>query len=131
MAEDEAAVRAALAALDAAFERRDAAAALDLCTDDVVFIGSGDGEEAVGRDAVAAMVAALAPEMDGAAFSLAWDSVDVDIRGDMALLAALGTARLETPRRVATMRYRLTGVLLRADGRWLWRVHHGSEPAAW
>ena len=40
------------AALDTAFDRRDVAAVLNLCTDDVVFIWSGDGEEAVGREAM-------------------------------------------------------------------------------
>jgi uncharacterized protein (TIGR02246 family) len=129
--DDEAAVRDALAALDAAFERRDVDAALCLCADDVVFIGSGEGEEAVGRDAVVGMLAAIAPNAEGAEFTLLWDSVDVDVRGDVALLVAWGTGTLVTPRRSATMRYRLTGVLLRSDGRWLWRIHHGSEPAAW
>jgi ketosteroid isomerase-like protein len=38
-------VRDALTALDDAFERRDLDAVLALCTEDVVFIGSGEGEE--------------------------------------------------------------------------------------
>lgn len=79
---------AAFEALDEAFERRDADAILALCTDDVTFIGSGFGEEAVGRSALARMFAALGSEAD-------------------------------------------TGVLVRADGVWRWRVHHGSEPATW
>ena len=127
-----AAVRDALGALDSAFERRDLKAILDLCTNDVVFIGSGEGEEAVGREGVVEMLASLAPHADGVEFTVAWDSVDVDVRADVALLVAWGTGTLVTPRRTATMRYRLTGVLLlHSDGRWLWRVHHGSEPAAW
>jgi hypothetical protein len=36
------AVRQALTALDEAFERRDLEAVMDLCTRDVVFIGSGE-----------------------------------------------------------------------------------------
>src|SRR5439155_7073693 len=58
------AVRDALTALDEAFERRDLEAALDLCTEDVVFIGSGDGEVAAGRDAIGPMFAALAPQLE-------------------------------------------------------------------
>ena len=124
-------VLAAFEALDEAFARHDLDAALALCTEDVVFIGSGAGEEAVGRDAIAPMFAALAPQVEGLQFSLAWESVDVDVLGDVALLTAWGRARLITPRRDERLRYRLTGVLVRADGRWLWRVHHGSEAGAW
>jgi uncharacterized protein (TIGR02246 family) len=128
---DEAAVREALTALDEAFARRDLAAVLALCTDDVVFVGSGEGEEAVGREAMAAMLAGLAPQLEGAELTLAWDSVDVDVLGDVALLVAWGTGTLATPRRTESMRYRLTGVLVRSGERWRWRIHHGSEPAAW
>jgi uncharacterized protein (TIGR02246 family) len=131
MASDVDAVRGALVALDDAFARKDLDGVLDLCTEDVVFIGSGDGEEAVGRDAIGPMFAALGPHLEGLEFSLVWDSVDVDIRGDVAILVAWGTAKLVTWRRDETLRYRLTGVLLRSGGRWLWRVHHGSEPGAW
>lgn len=117
-------------AFDAAFERRDLAA-LDLCTEDVVFIGSGEGEEAVGRDNLAAMFAAITPLAENAEFTLEWESIDVEVFGEEALLVAWGQAKLATPRRNATMRYRLTGLLRRAGDRWLWRVHHGSEPAKW
>jgi uncharacterized protein (TIGR02246 family) len=124
-------VRAALSALDAAFERRDLEAALALCTEDVVFIGSGEGEEAVGRDAIMPMFATIAPQLDGLEFSLSWDSVDVDVLGNVALLIAWGRARLISANRNEQFRYRLTGVLIRSDDRWLWRVHHGSEPGSW
>jgi uncharacterized protein (TIGR02246 family) len=126
------AVRAALIALDEAFQRRDLAAALALCTQDVVFIGSGEGEVAVGREAIAPMFAALAPHLEHLVFSLGeWESVDVDVLGDVAVLYATAPAELETPNRKASFRYRLTGVLVRHQGRWFWRVHHGSEPGAW
>ena len=125
------AVLAAFEALDDAFARHDLDAVLALCTEDVVFIGSGAGEEAIGRDAIAPMFAALAPQLDGLQFSLKWDSVRVDVLGKVALLTAWGRARLVTPNRAETLRYRLTGVLVRVEGRWLWRVHHGSEPGTW
>jgi uncharacterized protein (TIGR02246 family) len=129
---DEQAVRDALTALDEAFERRDLDAVLALCTEDVVFIGSGEGEEAVGRDAIGPMFAALAPHLEGGfEWSLTWESVDVDVLGDVALLLASGNARLVTQRRDLRFRYRLTGVLVRSGSEWLWRVHHGSEPGAW
>jgi uncharacterized protein (TIGR02246 family) len=128
---DAEAVRDALTALDEAFERRDLRAALELCTEDVVFIGSGEGEEAVGRKEIGPMFAALAPRLGSMEFSLAWESVQVEVLGDVAVLYAWGPATLVTSRRNASFRYRLTGVLVRDGGRWLWRVHHGSEPGAW
>lgn len=131
MYDDEEAVRDALRAWDEAFEQRDIQAALRLCTEDVVFIGSGEGEEAVGRDAIVPMFNALAPHLEGAEFSLSWETVHVQVLGDVALIYCQGPAKLVTSRRNATFRYRLTGVLVREDGRWLWRVHHGSEPGAW
>lgn len=122
---------AALEALDAAFARRDLQAILDLCAEDVVFIGSGEGEEATGREGVAAMLSSLGPRAEGTEFSLEWESVDAQVFGDLALLVAVGNGTLVTPRRQATTRYRLTGVLVRDGDQWRWRVHHGSEPAAW
>lgn len=108
-------VQAALVALDAAF----------------VFIGSGDGEEAIGGDAIKPMFAALAPLLDGLDFSLSWDSVNVDVLGAVALLVAWGSATLISTTRNEQLRYRLTGVLVRSDDRWLWRLYHGSEPGSW
>lgn len=69
MDNDATAVRDALTALDNAFARRDLQAALDLCMEDVVFVGSGQGEEAVGRDEIGPMFAALAPQLEGMEFS--------------------------------------------------------------
>ena len=129
--DDSAAVRDAFDALEAAFERHDMDAVLDLCTEDVVFIGSGDGEEAIGREAIQPMFDSLATQLEGLEFVLTWDSVDVDVLGDVAVLVAWGQARLVTGRRDESVRYRFTGVLVRSSGRWLWRVHHGSEPGAW
>ena len=131
MDEDSAAVLAAFHELDAAFARHDLDAVVDLCTDDVVFIGSGAGEEAIGRDAIGPVFAALAPHLDGLEFSLEWDSVHADVLGDIALVAAWGSAKLVTSHRDETLRYRFTGVVVRVSGRWLWRVHHGSEAGSW
>ena len=130
-ASPEAAVRAAFDAFGAALDAGDVDEALAWCTDDVVFIGSGEGEEAVGHDAFPAMLAALAPHLDNLQFTLIWNSIDIDVLGDVALVAAWGEAELVTSTRNDRMRYRLTGVLVQSGDRWLWRVHHGSEPTAW
>lgn len=129
---DEQLARDAFGALARAFEQGDLDAVLDLCTEDVVFIGSGDGEEALGRDAIRPMFAALVRRVEGdIEWSLAWESVDVKVLGDVALVLAWGNARLVTERRDTSFRYRLTGVLTRSGDQWLWRVFHGSEPGAW
>lgn len=127
--DDELAARDALRALDEAFALSDPDAVLGLCTDDIVFIGSGDGEEAVGHKGLVEMLTRLADRAEGTELTVAWGAVDADVRGDIAFLAAWGTARLATPGRNRELRYRLTGVLVRTGDRWLWRVYHGSEPA--
>jgi ketosteroid isomerase-like protein len=112
-------VRAALVALDDAFARRELDAVRDLCTEDVLFIGSGDGEEAIGRDAIGPMFAELGSRVGPIEFSLDWESIDVDVLGDVALLVAWGNGRLKTEQRDEAFRYRLTGVLIRSGQRWL------------
>ena len=124
-------MRGALTALDTALERGDLETILDLCAEAMVFIGSGEDEEAVGPDDVAAMLKRIAPKTEGTKFDLAWESVGVEIFGNVELVVAWGSASLVNERRTATTRYRLTGMLVREESRWLWRVHHGSEPAAW
>jgi hypothetical protein len=66
---------------------------LALCTEHLVFIGSGEGEEAVGREKIGPMFAALAPHLEGMKFSLAWEGVEVEVLGDVAVLFAWGPAR--------------------------------------
>ncbi len=57
--------------------------------------------------------------------------VDVEVLGVVAVVVAWGSAKLVTKQRAETIRYRSTGVFVRSNDRWLWRVHHGSEPGAW
>jgi uncharacterized protein (TIGR02246 family) len=131
MGDDAAAVRQALDELQQAFDRGDVDSVVARCAGDVVFFGSGEGEEAVGREQLAATLTALAPKVAGSAFALQWDLREVDVREDVALLTASGTATISDANGSTSARYRLTGVLVRVDGHWLWRVYHGSEPAAW
>jgi len=127
---DESAVRQALSDLHDALDRRDVEAIRALCRDDVVFFGSAEGEEATDRDQIAAMLTTLAPATAGSGFALEWTSVGVDVEGDVAFLTAIGTATFTSSRGAESSRYRLTGALVRDGDRWLWRCHHGSEPAA-
>ena len=126
MESDRVAVRHSLALLDDAFDRHDLEAVLELCTQDVVFIGSGESEEAVGRDAIGPMFDALAPRLEGLTFSLEWESVDIDLLGD-SLSYPPADAQLVTHSRNDTIHYRLTGVLVRTADGWRWHIHRGSE----
>jgi uncharacterized protein (TIGR02246 family) len=132
VSDEKQAVMEALSALGAAFMARDSAAFEEVCTPDFVFIGSTEGEEAIGRGgAVAEMFAAIEGRSEGVSFKLDWDSVDVDVAGDTAFVMCFGTATFETRFRLLRSRYRLTGILKRSGDRWLWHLHHGSEPLPW
>lgn len=128
---DEAEVRDVVERFDEALEHRDLATAMSMCTNDVVFIGSGEGEQAVGQEAVVRMVTELAPRSAGTDFTIAGSTLDVSVYGDVALVTSFGTAELRSPRRIRTGPYRLTGTLLRVDGTWKWAAYHGSEPLPW
>jgi ketosteroid isomerase-like protein len=90
---------------------------------DVTMIGSTTGEIARGP---LEMRAFLQRVFDGPqAVSWEWDDVSVSSAGDVAWLWLEGAlcldGRSERP-------YRITGVLERRQGRWLWSLFHGSEP---
>jgi len=128
---NEAEVREVVRRFDEALERRDLEAALSLCTSDVVFIGSGEGEQAVGQEAVVRMAMDLAPQSAETHFTVTASTMDIRVYGDVAVVTSFGTAELRSPRSTRTGPYRLTGTLLKQDGAWKWSVHHGSEPLTW
>jgi uncharacterized protein (TIGR02246 family) len=128
---DEAEVLEVVGRLNDALERHDLQAALSLCTDDVVFIGSGEGEQAVGQEAVVRMAMELGSRSADTDFTVTDSSVDVRVHGHVATVTAFGTAHLESPRCARTGPYRLTGSLVKKGGAWKWFVHHGSEPLPW
>jgi uncharacterized protein (TIGR02246 family) len=128
---DEADVREVVRQFDDALERLDLEAALSLSTEDLVFIGSGQGEQAVGRDAVLRMAEELASRSADIDFTITTSTMDVNVYGDVAVVTSFGIAELRSPRGSRTGPYRLTGTLLRDRGNWKWRVHHGSEPLPW
>jgi ketosteroid isomerase-like protein len=94
---------------------------------DITFWGSEEAEEAVGPSALRAFAAAAATGEDS--FRFEWPERRVQIAGDVAWVNAVGTCEW-TPAGEDTrlVSYRLTAVLVRRDGRWLWHTHHGSEP---
>jgi uncharacterized protein (TIGR02246 family) len=129
LSDDQQEVHQALEQLDQAFDRRELDVVLNLCSEDIVFIGSGNGEEAVGHVELAAMLEAVEPTSADHTFRVLWDAIDVEVLDDVAILTASGSAELTTPQEAHKARYRLTGLLVRSRDRWLWRVYHGSEPS--
>jgi ketosteroid isomerase-like protein len=55
-----------------------------------------------------------------------WDVVNVAGAGDVAWLTAEAALVLDGE---SARPYRITGVLERRAGRWLWALFHGSEPS--
>jgi uncharacterized protein (TIGR02246 family) len=124
--EVEQAVRARLARFSDLSAARDPRL-VDEFLDPALFAGSSASEKAVGRDAIAALFKALFAQPIRIAF--AWDQVRIDQAGDIAWLFAEGFA-VVTPDQGEVQRspYRLSGVLERRRGDWLWRQWAGSEP---
>ena len=119
------AIRAAIDALFAAVSagRADDAAACFVADDDVALYGSEEGEVAIGptnlKNFLDALLARPGPRFELAA------PLEISVAGDAAWFASdaavhIGGARIP---------YRLAGVLVRRDGRWLWTLFSGSEPA--
>lgn len=122
-----------LAAFEALFttltEQRDADAGTRLFTDDedIVMWGSDEAEQAVGPDEVAALHRAIVASPTRIAFS--WQRRQVRVEGDVAWVNAAGEVRVErTAHEPQTVSYRVTAVLVRRAGTWLWHTFSGSEP---
>jgi uncharacterized protein (TIGR02246 family) len=127
---DEAFVRAALAELDAAFMAATAASFEKCFEPDVVFVGSGAGEEAAGRGALLDVVRRLASVAQSATFEIDWLALRSNVSNDIALVDGHGVVRATgSLAHLDGTRYRMTGVLTRVAGSWRWRVYHGSEPS--
>ena len=91
---------------------------------DCTLIGSEAGEEALGPAALRSFFVAMFARPS--TFSVAWRSRRASINGDTAWFWAEAEAQMST--RDGRGAYRITGVLVRRDGRWLWQLYHGAEP---
>lgn len=132
MARDDHLAKDAMDALDAVWMSGDVPAILDCFEPDLVFFGSGDGEEAVGHTELAAMLEMLAPPAESGTFRVDWDALTAERLADFALVRGVGRVRSSGfLARFDGTAYRVTGILIRRDGTWRWRVYHGSEPASW
>ena len=89
---------------------------------DTTLIGSSVGEVARGPLEIRGTLERL---FAGPAVSWEWDVVQTSAAGDVAWLLAEATLVVEGQ---GARPYRITGVLERRSGRWLWTLFHGSEP---
>jgi ketosteroid isomerase-like protein len=132
VARDDDFAREAMKALDDVWMSGDVAAILDCFEPDVVFFGSGDGEEAVGHAGLEAMLGALSPHTEGGTFTIQWDSLTGERLDDVGLIRGVGRVHSSgTLQKFDGTPYRVTGVLVHRDGAWRWKVYHGSEPGSW
>jgi hypothetical protein len=94
--------------------------------DHVLLIGSEAGEVAQGRPELEAFFTRVfAREV---AFSWEWERLEADQAGDIAWFFAEGQVVLTSAQEQRKAPYRVSGVVERHAGRWLWRQYHGSEP---
>jgi ketosteroid isomerase-like protein len=120
--------RAVFAAVDAlldhlAARRLEEALAAFLPDPDAALYGSEVGEVFVGRAALRTFFTALFRRPTGPRFMLT--DRHASVRGDVAWFTA--AARVAIGDQVFAP-YRLSGVLEKRDGRWLWALFNGSEP---
>ena len=92
---------------------------------DCALLGSGEGEAAIGPEALRAFFADLYARPDR--LLLALPERRISAAGNIAWFSGEGTYRLSTGGEAQP--YRLTGVLERRGGRWLWQLFSGSESA--
>jgi ketosteroid isomerase-like protein len=90
---------------------------------DVTILGSSTGEIARGPIEMRLFLEQLfaGPET----ISWEWDDVSISACGDVAWLWLEGALALDGR---SDRAYRISGVLERRGGRWLWSLFHGSEP---
>jgi ketosteroid isomerase-like protein len=91
---------------------------------DATLIGSSAGETARGPMELRAFLEELCAAPSS--YSWEWQDVDVSAAGDVAWLSTEGSLVVDG---VVDRPYRISGVLERRSGRWLWVLFHGSEPA--
>ncbi|HEX4717974.1 MAG TPA: nuclear transport factor 2 family protein [Thermoleophilaceae bacterium] len=90
---------------------------------DATLIGSSLGEIARGPIELRRFLQQLFDAAQTVAWE--WDDVSVSAAGDVAWLWLEGALVLDGRSNRA---YRISGVLERRQGRWLWSLFHGSEP---
>ncbi len=116
--------------LSDAFAARDLDAALACFApgDDVGYAGSEQAETATGRPALTALLTGVFSRDE--AYSWAATAVKVHELGHAAYVFAEAEGSVRTDAgALDTFPYRVSGVVERVGGRWVWRHCHGCEPS--
>lgn len=124
--EAERGVRRALMRLNGLLASRDWAILDEFDGADTLLVGSETGEIARGREQLRTHFAKIFARSETLAF--AWRHVEVSVHGTTAWLHAEGEAVLKGEGGETRRPYRLTAVFELQNGRWKWRLFHGSEP---
>jgi ketosteroid isomerase-like protein len=93
---------------------------------DVVLLGSDADELAIGPEQLAQFFKAIL----SLPLTLSWDwkQTKVSVHGEVAWVFAQGDSVSHSRDGIKRTPYRLTGVLVHQDGKWLWKQFHGSVP---
>src|ERR1035437_2263488 len=135
MQDDQVAVRSTLDALNAACANRDIRAFMELFgdSDEILFVGSDKGEVYQGRKATADFMQMLF----NLPFIFSFDLKNLTLRqdGNTAWIFTDGNMihtgdKGNAAGNVSTKPYRFSVTLVKHDGRWSWRLFHGSVPGA-
>lgn len=122
-------VRRALIRLNELLGRRDMAIVDEFAKgEDALLVGSHAQDQARGRAQLEAHFHTYFARPETIGF--AWREVEVDVHGAVAWLHAEGEVVIHGDEGDRREPYRLTGVLELHGGKWLWRLFHGSQPAA-
>jgi len=121
-------VRRALIRLNELLGRRDIAIVDEFVAgEDTLLVGSLPTDSARGRAQLERHFRSYFDRSE--TYGFMWREVDVAVRGAVAWLHAEGELVIHGPDGDRREPYRLTGVLEKHHGRWMWRLFHGSHPA--
>src|SRR5262249_32177788 len=93
---------------------------------DCQLIGSEVGEEALGPAAIRRFFVEMFARPG--TFTVSWQDRRASTNGDTSWFSGVVEAKMSTSERRGP--YRMTGVLVRRQGKWLWQLYHGGEPRA-
>lgn len=96
-------------------------------TEDALLVGSEQGEIAAGRAKLQSFFHQIFERPTR--FSWEWDHIRASGTDELCWLFAEGVLITTGSEGQARAPYRLSAVLQRVEGRWMWHLFHGSEPA--
>ena len=110
----------------ACIDRDPETAAALFADDDLSFSGSDMAERATTKAELLALLRAIAAGPNTLRF--AWSEKRAHVEGDVAWVNAVGSVTSTGPAGQRTIPYRVTAVLRRRGGLWVWHTFAGSEP---